>query len=106
MSPVALKMKSAGADGIYLGVVPNTGFALAAALRQIGVAPKAFVLATGYGGDLLSSSAAVTAAQGFEFASVGQPVEMNTPATQIFAKNLAAVGETRTLWWLTNRNQK
>jgi branched-chain amino acid transport system substrate-binding protein len=96
MSPVALSMKSKGVDGVFMGVVPNTGFALAAALRQAGVTPKAFLLATGYGGDLLSSSAAVTAAQGFEFSSTGQPVESNTPATQLEVKNLAAVGEKRT----------
>src|SRR5262249_41160749 len=71
-------------------------FALAAALRTAGDTPKVFLMATGYGGDLLSSSAAVTAAQGFEFSSTGQPVEMNTPATQLQVKNLAAVGENRT----------
>src|SRR6202012_134078 len=58
--------------------------------------PKAYLMATGYGGDLFSSSAAVTAAQGFDFSSTGQPVEANTPATQIEAKNLAAVGVTGT----------
>jgi branched-chain amino acid transport system substrate-binding protein len=96
MAPVALKMKSANVDGVWLGVVPSTGFALAAALRQQGVTPKAFVLETGYGGDLLSSSAAVTGAQGFQFSSTGQPVEANTTATQLMVKNLASAGETRT----------
>jgi branched-chain amino acid transport system substrate-binding protein len=95
MGAIALAMKNAGVDGIYLPVVPNTGFALAASLRQIGVKPKSFVLATGYGSDLLASSAAVTAAQGFEFSSAGEPVEMNTPATQKMVKNLAAVGFTQ-----------
>src|SRR6202000_1061853 len=69
MAPVALKMKSAGVDGVWLGTVPNTGFALAGALRTAGDTPKVFLMATGYGGDLLSSSAAVTAAQGFEVSS-------------------------------------
>jgi len=96
MAPVALAMKQKGVDGIQMNTVPNTGFALAAALRQQGVKPKAFVLATGYGGDLLSSSSAVAGAQGFQFSSTGQPVEMNTPATQTLVKNLAAVGENRT----------
>jgi branched-chain amino acid transport system substrate-binding protein len=96
MAPVALAMKQKGVDGVLMNTVPNTGFALAAALRQQGVKLKAFILATGYGGDLLSSSAAVAAAQGFQFSSTGQPVEMNTPATQTLVKNLAAVGETRT----------
>jgi branched-chain amino acid transport system substrate-binding protein len=92
VSSIALKMKAANVDGIYMPVVPNTGFALAGALRQIGLQPKAYLLATGYGGDLLASSAAVTAAQGFDFSSTGQPVEANTPATQLEAKNLASVG--------------
>jgi branched-chain amino acid transport system substrate-binding protein len=99
MAPVALKMKTAGVDGIWMGTVPNTGFSLAAALRQVGVTPKVFLMATGYGGDLLASSAAITAAQGFQFSSTGQAKEMNTAATQAFAKNLAAVGETRTPTW-------
>jgi branched-chain amino acid transport system substrate-binding protein len=96
MAPVALSMKSKGVDGIFMGTVPNTGFALAAALRLAGVKPKVFLLATGYGGDLLSSDAAVTAAQGFQFSSTGQPVEMVTPATQKLVANLAAVDEKRT----------
>jgi branched-chain amino acid transport system substrate-binding protein len=96
MAPTALKMKQDGVDGVTLGVVPNTAFALAAELRQQGVNPKAFLMLTGYGGDLLSSSAAVTAAQGFEFSSTGQPVESNTPATQKLVKNLATAGETQT----------
>ncbi|MGX7680812.1 ABC transporter substrate-binding protein [Jatrophihabitans sp. DSM 45814] len=96
VGPIALAMKSAGVDGVYMPVVPNTGFALAGALRQAGVIPKSFLLATGYGSDLLASSAAVTAAQGFDFSSSLQPVEMNTPATQVMVKNLAAVGFTQT----------
>ncbi|MCW2524964.1 MAG: hypothetical protein JWO63_3299, partial [Frankiales bacterium] len=93
-APVALAMKNAGVDGAYLGVVPNTGFALAASLRQVGVHLKALVFGSGYGGDLLASSAAVTAAQGFDFSSNGEPIELNTPATQAMAKNLSAVGYT------------
>ena len=51
MAPVALSMKSKGVDGIFMGTVPNTGFALAAALRLAGVKPKVFLLAdAGYPG--------------------------------------------------------
>lgn len=96
VGPIALAMKAAGVDGVYMPVVPNTGFALAGALRQVGVIPKSFLLATGYGSDLLASSAAVTAAQGFDFLSSLEPVEMNTPATQVMVKNLASVGFTQT----------
>jgi branched-chain amino acid transport system substrate-binding protein len=96
VGPVALAIKNAKTDGVYLATVPSSGFALAAALKQYGAQMKGVVLATGYGGDLLQSSAAVAAAQGFVFNSNGAPVEANTPATQQFVKNLAAVGYTGT----------
>jgi branched-chain amino acid transport system substrate-binding protein len=94
LGAVALAIKKAGVDGMYVPVVPATGFALAAALKQIGVTLKAFLLPVGYGSDLLQSDAAVAAAQGYEFASVGQPVEANTPATQKLVANLALAGVT------------
>jgi branched-chain amino acid transport system substrate-binding protein len=94
MGAVALKVKSAGVDGLFYSTVPNTAFALNAALRQIGVTLKVASLPTGYGGDLLESSAAVTAAQGDFFSSVGLPIEANTTATKKEAADLAAVGVT------------
>jgi branched-chain amino acid transport system substrate-binding protein len=96
MAPIALAMKNAGVDGIELSVLPTTGFALAAALRQVGLTPKAFLLADGYGGDLLADKAAVTAAQGLLFSVTSSPVEMNTPATQAQVAAFAAVGEHNT----------
>jgi branched-chain amino acid transport system substrate-binding protein len=96
MAPIALAMKNAGVDAISLSVLPTSGFALAAALRQVGLTPKAFLLLDGYGGDLLADKAAVTAAQGFEFSVTSEPVEMNTAATQAEVKAMAAVGETNT----------
>jgi branched-chain amino acid transport system substrate-binding protein len=92
MGAVALAVKAAGVDGMMVPTVPNTAFALAAALKQIGVKLKSYLLLTGYGGDLLASSAAVAAGQGYEFSSVGQPVEANTPATQKLVTALSAVG--------------
>jgi branched-chain amino acid transport system substrate-binding protein len=94
MGAVALQVKSAGVDGLFYSTVPNTAFALNAALRQIGVTLKVASLPTGYGGDLLESSAAVTAAQGDFFTSVGLPAEANTPATKKQTADLAAVGVT------------
>jgi branched-chain amino acid transport system substrate-binding protein len=94
MGAIALAIKAAGVDGMMVPVVPATAFALAAALKQIGVKLKSYLLLTGYGGDLLASSAAVAAGQGYEFSSVGQPIEANTPATQKFAAALAKVGVT------------
>jgi branched-chain amino acid transport system substrate-binding protein len=85
-------MKNAGVDGVYMPIDPNTGFALAGALRTIGAKTKVVLLATGYGGDLLQSSAAVAAAQGFYFSSSGTPIEEVTPATTKLKANLAAVG--------------
>ncbi|MGX7678959.1 ABC transporter substrate-binding protein [Jatrophihabitans sp. DSM 45814] len=93
---IAIAMKNAGVDGVSIPVVASTGFALAAALKQLGVKLKVLLLATGYGGDLLASPAAVTAGQGFMFSSVGNPVEANTPATQKFVADLAKVGVTDT----------
>ncbi|MCW2523538.1 MAG: transporter substrate-binding protein [Frankiales bacterium] len=93
VAPVALKMKSTGVDSIFFSTVPATGFALAAALRTVGATTKAILLPTGYGGALLKSSAAVQAAQGFYFSSSTAPVELNTPATNVFKQRLVAVGE-------------
>jgi branched-chain amino acid transport system substrate-binding protein len=94
MGPIALAMKSAGIDGLYLGVVPSTAFALVGALHQLGVNLKSVLLLTGYGGDLLSDPAAVEAAQGDDFDTIGAPAEANTPATKQRAADLAKVGVT------------
>ncbi|MGX7677417.1 ABC transporter substrate-binding protein [Jatrophihabitans sp. DSM 45814] len=94
MGAIAIQIKNAGADGLFYSTVPNTAFAANAALKQLGVNLKVASLPTGYGGDLLQSSAAVSAAQGDFFSTVGLPAEANTPATQKRAANLAAVGVT------------
>lgn len=94
VGPIALAMKNAGVDGLFLPTVPSTSFALVAALRQLGVSLKSILLATGYGGDLLASTAAVQAAQGVEFSTIGAAAEANTPATQQRAADLAKVGVT------------
>jgi branched-chain amino acid transport system substrate-binding protein len=96
VGPIALAMQKAGVNGIVLPVVVSTGFALLGALKQLGVKLKVALLSTGYGGDLLASSAAVQAGQGYMFSSVGQPVEDNSPATQKMAAALAKVGVTST----------
>lgn len=94
VGPLALAIKNAHVDGLYLPVVPNTAFALVGALHQLGVKMKSILLATGYGGDLLSSKAAVQAAQGVDFMPIGTPAEANTPATKKRAADLKAVGVT------------
>jgi branched-chain amino acid transport system substrate-binding protein len=94
VGPVALAMKKAGVDGLFLPTVPSTSFALVIALHQLGVPLKAVLLATGYGGDLLASKPAVEAAQGVDFETVGAPAEANTQATAQRAADLAKVGVT------------
>jgi branched-chain amino acid transport system substrate-binding protein len=94
VGPIALAMKNAGVDGLYLPVDPSTGFALVAALHQLGVKLKAVLLATGYGGDLLASKAAVQAGQGNDFITLGNPADVTTPANQQRAADLAKVGVT------------
>lgn len=90
VAPAALAMKSAGVDGIALDVDPNTGFALVTALSQQGVHLKSALLATGYGGDLINSgSAAIQAAQGDDFISTFEPIEMHTAATQRLSNAMA-----------------
>ena len=96
VGPIALAMQKAGVNGIVLPVVVSTGFALLGALKQLGVKLKVALLSTGYGGDLLASSAAVQAGQGYMFSSVGQPVEANTAATQQMTAALAKAGVTST----------
>jgi branched-chain amino acid transport system substrate-binding protein len=54
-SPVALAMKSAGVDGATASVDPNTSYALIAALKQVDTSLTAFLLPTGYGGDLIQA---------------------------------------------------
>jgi branched-chain amino acid transport system substrate-binding protein len=91
---IALAIQKAGVNGIDLPVVISTGFALLSALKQLGVHLKVALLGTGYGGDLLASSAAVTAGQGYMFSSVGQPVEADTAATKKMVAALAKAGVT------------
>src|SRR5215470_14253148 len=94
VGPIALAMKAAGVDGLFLPTVPSTSFALVEALHLLGVKLKASLLPTGYGGDLLGSPAAITAGQGIDFETIGPPAEADTPATRQRAADLAAVGVT------------
>jgi ABC-type branched-subunit amino acid transport system substrate-binding protein len=93
VEPVALAMKSAGVDGMYASVDPNTGFALVTALRQSGDNPMVVLLPTGYGGDLQQAGpTAQQVAQNVSFISLFEPVEMHTPATTQFQSDLKGVG--------------
>lgn len=95
VAPIALAIKNAHVDGLYLPIVPSTAFALVGAVRQLGVKMKSILLASGYGGDLLASKATITAAQGVDFATdIGVPEEANTAATRRLAADFAKVGIT------------
>jgi branched-chain amino acid transport system substrate-binding protein len=89
---IALAIKNSGADGISTSLRPNTSFALVAALKQLGVNVKSFLLLTGYGSDLLASAPSVQVAQGVDFSTLGYPAETSNAATDLRKANLAKVG--------------
>lgn len=81
--PIALAMKSAGVDGLVPSIANNSTFDLIGDLKDLGVPLKAAILATGYGGDLLTAGpAAAKSAQGLYFQFQYEPVEMHTAATE------------------------
>lgn len=93
VAPVAIAMKSAGADAFYASVDPNTSFSLIDALRQQGVDLKAAILPDGYGADTLQAGpGALQSAQNVYFTLGYEPAEMQTAATKQFVSDLAASG--------------
>jgi ABC-type branched-subunit amino acid transport system substrate-binding protein len=90
VGPEVLAMKSAGVNGLYTAVDPNTSFAIVAGLRDQGVKVKA-LLPTGYGGDLLQAGqGALNDAQGVYFMMPYEPVEMETAATKALQADFAS----------------
>jgi branched-chain amino acid transport system substrate-binding protein len=86
VGPAAIAIKNAGSDALSASLLENTVFALITTLHQNGVKLTAPVLATGYGGELLTAgSGEKTAAQGAYFTMSYEPVEMQTAATKKFA---------------------
>lgn len=86
VGPAVLAMKSAGVDSFIGELEQATSFAIIKGMRQQGVALKVPILATGFGGDLLSAGAATEqAAKGSYFLNEFEPVQMHTAATQRFA---------------------
>lgn len=93
VTPVALAMKSAGVNGVYASTDPNTAFALVTALSENGAKPKVALFPTGYGADLTQAGPnASQVAKGVYFTLGPEPVEMHTPATELFQKYLRAAG--------------
>lgn len=95
VAPEVIAMKNNGVDSLIATTVPNTALALVSGLHQAGVNLKASLLATGYGGDILTAGAgAIQAAQGVDFEVTFEPVEVHDAATQQFQSDLRAVGVT------------
>jgi branched-chain amino acid transport system substrate-binding protein len=93
VQPLALAMKSAGVNGFTGVLEPNASLLTIQALRQEGVALKAGVLFTGYGGDLQQAGAgAEAAANGVYFPMQFEPAELHTAATDQLQKDLRSVG--------------
>jgi branched-chain amino acid transport system substrate-binding protein len=81
---VALQLKQAGVNALYLPLDANTNFALMTALKQAGVKMKFITNATGYGQALIDDTSAVADVQGAWFSPTAAPVELKTPATKAF----------------------
>ena len=89
VTTLALQLKAAHVDSLYLPLDENTNFAIMTALKQAGLNMKVILNATGYGQALLSDSSAVPDAQGAWFSPAGVPVELKTSATKTFQAALA-----------------
>ncbi len=79
--PEALAAKSAKINAVYAGMDDNSNFALATALKQAGVNPKAVVFPTGYEPSAIHSSA-WKYLQGMYFDSLFRPFSLPDAGTQ------------------------
>ncbi len=68
---LALQLKQAGVNALYLPLDANTNFALMTALKQAGVNMKVILNATGYGQALVDDTSAVSNVQGAYFSPTG-----------------------------------
>jgi len=84
VTTLALQLKAANVNALYLPLDEVTNFALMTALKQAGVNMKVIISATGYGQALISDTSAVPDAQGAWFSAAAAPVELKTPATKSF----------------------
>jgi branched-chain amino acid transport system substrate-binding protein len=92
VTPVALAMKNAHVDSVYMAMDANTNLAIVTAAKQTGVSLKAAMLATGYGQDILDDPTALQAAQGAYFLNQFAPIELKTRATQQFVAAMKTYG--------------
>jgi ABC-type branched-subunit amino acid transport system substrate-binding protein len=89
VGPLALGMKDAHVDGLYLPLDETTSLAIFTAAQQAGVQVKVAVADNGYGQELLDQPSALAAAQGAYFNTPYAPVEINSPATKSLQAALA-----------------
>jgi branched-chain amino acid transport system substrate-binding protein len=89
VTTLALQLKAANVNALYLPLDANTNFAILTALKQAGINMKVVINATGYGQPLIDDTSAVPDAQGAWFAPTGTPVELKTTATKAFQAALA-----------------
>jgi branched-chain amino acid transport system substrate-binding protein len=88
VTPLALQVKAAHVNAMWLPLDANTNFAIMTALYQAGVKMKAVINATGYGQPLLQDTSALGAAEGAWFLASGTPIEVKTPGTEAFVAAL------------------
>src|SRR5579875_2194749 len=84
VTPLALQLKAAGVNAVYLPLETETNLAILTALKQAGVSLKVALSAEGYGQALINDTAAIPAAQGAWFFTFLAPVELHTAATKTF----------------------
>jgi hypothetical protein len=89
VTTLALQLKAANVNALYLPLDANTNFAILTALKQAGLNMKVIINATGYGQPLVTDTSAAPDAQGAWFAPTGTPVELKTPATKAFQSALS-----------------
>ncbi|HEY1652606.1 MAG TPA: ABC transporter substrate-binding protein [Acidimicrobiales bacterium] len=81
MTTVALTAKQKGCNAFYAGLDDNSNFALAEALKQAGVKPKALVFPTGFEPSLVKSTA-WSSVQGGYFDTTFRPFQLPNAGTR------------------------
>ena len=89
VGPIALGLKNAKADAVYLPLDGNTNLAIAQALQQNGVPMKAVLMASGYGQAMLDSPITKTLNSVDVLSQIYKPAELKTdPAVKQFQSDL------------------
>jgi len=88
VGPIALGIKNAGADSVYLPLQSSTNIAIVDGLAQNGVEMKANVMGSGYGQALLDAPVAKNFGKNTVVFSNYTPVELKTKATKQFQADL------------------